>query len=75
MFGISSAPEKYQKIIQDVLRSCQGVLNMADDIVVHGTSMDEHNERLFAVLARLQEVGFTLNPKKCEFGLNKLTFF
>lgn len=75
MFGISSAPEKYQKIIQDVFRTCRGVENIADDIIVHGKGVQEHDERLYAALNRLREVGMTLNGQKCEFRLSRLTFF
>ena len=75
MFGITSAPEKYQQIIGDVLRTCKGVANIADDLIVHGRNLEEHDQRLFAVLNVLKEVGLTLNGKKCEFRLPKLTFF
>ncbi|CAM1332867.1 Uncharacterised protein r2_g4210 [Pycnogonum litorale] len=75
MFGVNSAPEIYQKLIYDVLSKCDGVTNIADDIIVYGRDQDEHDRRLFAVLDRLQEVGLTLNPKKCKFRLHSLTFF
>ena len=75
MFGLSSAPEKYQKVISDVLKSCDGVANIADDIIVFGTNASEHNARLHAVLNKLQESGLTLNRDKCQFRLSKLTFF
>ena len=75
MFGVTSAPEKYQQIIRDVLRGCAGVANIADDLIVHGCGMEEHDKRLFAVLDRLSEVGLTVNGDKCEFRLSKLTFF
>ena len=32
MFGVTSAAEKYQQIISDVLRGCEGVINIADDL-------------------------------------------
>jgi transposase InsO family protein len=75
MFGISSAPEKYQNVIHNVIAGCKGAANMADDIIVYGVDKQEHDENLFAVLARIAESGLTLNPKKCEFRLTKLTFF
>ena len=75
MFGVSSAPEKYQQIIRDVLRGCEGVANIADDLVIHGNGVEEHDKRLFGVLDRPREVGLTLNGNKCEFRLSKLTFF
>ena len=75
MFGVTSAPEKYQQIIRDVLRGCAGFANIADDLIVHGCDVEEHDKRLFAVLDRLSEVGLTVNGDKCEFRLSRLTFF
>ena len=70
MFGISSAAEKYQKVISDVIRSCSGVVNIADDLIVHGSDLAEHDWNLHAVLQRLRESGLSLNGEKC-----RLTFF
>lgn len=36
MFGISSAPEKYQQVISQVFHDCEGVQNISDEIVIHG---------------------------------------
>ena len=43
MFGIASAPEKYQKIVKDSLSGCEGVANIADDLIVHGKGVKEHD--------------------------------
>ena len=75
LFGVTSAPEKYQQVIKDVLRGCAGVANIADDIIIHGKDIEEHDRRPYAVLDRLSEVGLTVNSEKCEFRLTKLTFF
>ena len=74
MFGISSAPEKYQ-IISDVIQGCSGVANIADDLIVHRADLEEHDRNLHVVLQRLRESGLTLNGEKCQFRLHKLTFF
>ena len=63
MFGIASAPEKYQKIVKDSLSGCEGVANIADDLIVHGKGVKEHEEHLYAVLNRIRECGLTLNGK------------
>ena len=75
MIGVTSAPEKYQKIVADVLHGCEGVANLADDLIVHGCGIKEHDRNLHAVLTRLKEKGLTLNGDKCQFRLPKLTFF
>ncbi|CAB3981067.1 Hypothetical predicted protein [Paramuricea clavata] len=74
MFGITSAPEVYQHIIQQVLQGCEGVQNIADDIILHGPTIELHDQRLTKVLERLQEKGLTLNPEKCELHIPKITF-
>ena len=55
MFGITSPPEKYQKIVADVLQWCRGVANLADDLIVHGCGIEEHDRNLPTVLKRLGE--------------------
>ena len=35
MFGLTSAPEKYQQIIRDVLEGCESMANIADDPIIH----------------------------------------
>ena len=75
MFGVTSAPKKYQKIVADVLHGFEGVANLADDLIVHSCGIKEHDRNLHAVLTRLKEKGLTLNGDKCQFRLPKITFF
>ena len=74
MFGISCAPEMYQKVMSEVLQECEGVNNIMDDIVVHAKDVKEHDARLDKVLCKLRESGLTLNRDKCSFHMNKITF-
>ncbi|CAB3992860.1 Transposon Tf2-9 poly, partial [Paramuricea clavata] len=75
MFGVSSAPEVYQHIIQQILQGLPGVRNISNDIIVFGKTKDEHDQNLNNVIQRLQESGLTLNKDKCLFGVSNLTFF
>ena len=75
MFGINSAPEQYQKIIGDLLQGCQGVTNIADDIIVFGVDIKDHDRNLYALFDKLLQANLTVNRGKCEFRLSKLTFF
>ena len=45
-----------------------------DDILVYGSTPEEHNQRLKEVLQRLVDVGLTLNLEKCEFGQTSIRF-
>ena len=74
MFGISSASEMFQHIIGQVLESCEGAYNISDDIVVGGRDQNEHDERLMAVLATLEDNGLTINAEKSVFRMSKLRY-
>ena len=73
-FGISSAPEFFQKRMSEILRGCEGVVGLIDDVLVHGRTEKEHHERLMAVLQRLKNEGVTLNKNKCIFYTNIIHF-
>ena len=73
-FGITSAPEHFQRRMSETLRGLSGVVCMIDDILVHGKTQEEHDECLNKVLHRLQDAGVTLNIEKCQFSQNQVTF-
>ena len=58
-FGISSAPEIFQRQINDILSGLVGVLCHVDDILVFGKDTEEHKTRLYiqAVFSKLQAAG------------------
>ncbi|XP_062514560.1 uncharacterized protein K02A2.6-like [Corticium candelabrum] len=62
-FGISSAPSIWQRAIDNVLSGLDGVICYLDDILIVGNSDEQHNQRLFKVLERLNQAGIKLNGK------------
>ena len=54
--------------MQRILEGLPGVECQMDDIIMYGTNQAQHNERLEAVLIRLQEAKVMLNGEKCEFS-------
>ena len=70
-----SSAEIFQHALQQSLQGIHGVRNIADDIIVHGKSREEHDTALRNCLKRLQEKGLTLNAKKCSFLQPTLEFF
>ena len=73
-FGISSAPELFQRRMNQVLEGLDGVLCQMDDVLIFGANKAEHDARLTKVLERLEDTGVTLNPDKCEFGRERVKF-
>ncbi|CAB3220156.1 unnamed protein product [Arctia plantaginis] len=74
MFGISCAPEHFQKIMEKMLLPCDGVVNFIDDIVVFGRDMKESQTRLEHVLTVLRDNNVLLNKSKCVFNGKSIQF-
>ena len=73
-FGITSAPEYFQKRISAILNGQKGTVCLMDDILVHGKNKNEHDQRLKETLQRLEKAGITLNREKCKFSRNTVKF-
>jgi len=73
-FGITSAPEFYQKRMSHILSGLPGVVSMIDDILLFGQSQEEHDHRLELALDRINKTGITLNSEKCEFSKSCVKF-
>ena len=73
-FGIISAPEVFHRIVTEAFSDIQGVHTYVDDILVSGTTREEHDERLHAVLQRCRELNLKLNRDKCIFGPESLLY-
>ena len=53
----------------------EGVTNIADDILIYGSTQEKHDAALEALFRRLEDNGLTLNEQKCEFNRDKIEFF
>ena len=73
-FGITSAPEHFQRRMSDILTGLEEVVGMMDDVLVHGRTTEEHDECLDKVLQKLEEAGLTLNRQKCHFSKPQVKF-
>ena len=71
---VNSASEQNQYEIQTALAGIEGQANISDDIIVQGKDQEEQDSRLEKVIQRLKERRLTLNAKKCQFSMDKLTF-
>ena len=58
-----------------VLDGLEGVDCFINDIVVYGTTEEEHDRRLRDVLDGCQESGLRLKLAKCQFRSIEVTFF
>ena len=60
-FGLRDVPPKFQKMMDIILADLKGCFSFLDDIIVYGSTKEEHDKRLNAVLSRLQSNGLVAN--------------
>ena len=68
-YGISSAPEIFSRKMHEMFEDLEGVENFVDDLVVWGSSKQQHDERLKAVMERAAERNLKFNREKCIIGV------
>ena len=73
-FEISLAPEMYHKAVHVIFEHIEGVDTSMDDIIVYGSTLEEHNERLMKVFQEGRRSNLKQNKDKCVFGVHELTF-
>ena len=64
IFGLLSASEIYQYVIQEVLQGIPGARNISDDIIVLGKTQEIHDQLLEITISRLAKRGLTFNREK-----------
>ena len=73
-FGIKSAPEVFQKSIQEILEGCEDTEVIIDNILIWSRDDAEHDQRLAALLDRIREKNLKLNKKKVKIGITEVPY-
>eukprot|EP00795_Rhopilema_esculentum_P005001 gene5001-biopygen83 len=68
LFGISSAPGYFQEIMDQLTSDLPGVAVYLDDILVSGSTAEEHLTNLKSLFERLSEKGLRCRFQKCSFA-------
>ena len=74
--GLSTACATFQRLMELILQGLnwQTRIIYLDDIVVFGSSFQEHLQRVEEVLHRIHDSGMKLKPEKCNLFQKKVTF-
>ncbi len=75
-FGLRTAPTTFQRAMEIVLAGLNfdSCLCYLDDVICFGRSMQEHNNRLQAVLERFREHNLRVKLCKCQFAATEVSF-
>lgn len=68
-FGLKNAPATFQRMMNNVLSGLNNkqCFVYLDDIVIYGSNLEDHNQKLINVFTRLRDNTLKLQPDKCEF--------
>jgi len=72
-FGIKTAPAIFQATMEKLLSNIKNVQIYQDNIYIHGTTKQNHDETYKAVKERLSENQFELNEKKCKICFRQIS--
>ena len=73
-FGIVSAPEVFQRKAAEVIEGLSGVDVIMDDILIWGSTIEEHNERLRATLERIRSANLKLKKDKTRIAAGEVKY-
>ena len=74
-FGLICAQDIFQKKVDEAFGDLPGVTGIADDIVIYGRDLSDHDANLRAVMERARETGFRFNADKCKIRCTEIPFF
>ena len=74
--GISVGGQGVTRVVDELFADVKGsfAFNYLDDLVVYSRSVEDHESHVRAVLQRLKDAGFTLNPEKMILGAKEVKY-
>ncbi|UYV74121.1 K02A2.6-like [Cordylochernes scorpioides] len=73
-YGVAVAPNKFQRLMDNIFADIPGVACYIDDILVSGRDANEHKAKLELVFKRLEDKGLKLNKNKCRFAVDSVEY-
>lgn len=75
-FGIQVGSQLLSSLMQTLFEDLHGdcVIWYLDDLVIYSHNKSDHEHHVRLVMDRLKKANLTINPEKCQFATDKLTF-
>ena len=73
--GLCNAGALLESALRDLLSGLPGVKNIANDILVFGSTQEEHDANVIKFLERCLEIDLHLNPDKVKINCKSVPFF
>ena len=72
--GTVVASDVFQKKLDEIFHNVPGVTGIADDMVIYGKSIEEHDKHFLSFLSIVRKNNLRLNASKLQFQL-EVSFF
>ena len=66
-FGVASSPAVFQRLMDAMTADLPGTAAYMDDLILTGSTPEEHWAHVDALLKRLSEYGLSIKAEKCKF--------
>ena len=73
-FGLNSAPQTFQRLMNKVLEDLPFAECYLDDVVIFSANLEEHLQHLEQVFCALKKANLRFNPSKCEFAVQEIEY-
>ncbi|EGT46879.1 hypothetical protein CAEBREN_12555 [Caenorhabditis brenneri] len=73
-FGIEAAPGIFQQFMDKLINGLDGTSAYLDDLIVTGSTIEEHNSRVHKLMQKIQDFGFRIRMEKCSFLQHEIKY-
>jgi len=73
-FGLICAQDIFQKKVDETFGDLPGVTGIADDIIIYGCDLADHDANLKVVMECAGETSFRFNADKCKIRCTEIPF-
>ena len=73
--GLADVTDIFETVIRDLLKDLNGVLNIADDVLVFGNTYNSFRNNVISFLDHCVKEDIHLNPDKIQIDCEKVPFF
>ena len=74
-YGFIDSQGAFHAKTDQILEGLKGVVSVADDIVVHGVTGEQHDNNMRKLMERAHENGLVFNSDKCSLKTESVMFF
>ena len=73
--GLCNAGDLFESTLRELLSGLPGVTNIADDILVYGSTQKKHDTNVIHFLEQCLEIDLHLKPDKVKINCTSVPFF